>query len=143
VEGDAGDVVGVAFEGDDWVGISGLDVVEFDVVAARGGEVFLVGRDAEAVYLRFGVLDCAAADTAEGFPEADCVVIAGFYVKSTVCACFCEDSRHTCAENNTHLVALTGVASNIAFRGLVYFSTSDSDLPQEGHLNAVSTTEKP
>ena len=78
MEGDAGDVIGVAFEGDDRVGVGGLDVVEFDVVAACGGEVFLVRRDAEAVYLRFGVLDCAAADPAESFPESDCVVIAGF-----------------------------------------------------------------
>lgn len=51
VEGDAGDVVGVAFEGDNWVWVRRFDVVEFDVVAASCGEVFLVGGDAQAVDL--------------------------------------------------------------------------------------------
>lgn len=51
-----------------WVG--GLDVVEFDGMVPGGGEETLVGGDAEAIYLRIGVLDCAGADAGEGFPES-------------------------------------------------------------------------
>lgn len=61
VEGYACDVAGVAFEGEDWVGIAGLDVVELDVVVAGCGEVAFVGGDAEAVHLGVRVLDCAGA----------------------------------------------------------------------------------
>ena len=39
-------------------------------MVARGGEVALVGRDAEAVDLAVGVRDGARADAREGFPEA-------------------------------------------------------------------------
>lgn len=39
-------------------------------MVARGGEVALVGGDAEAVHLRVGVGDGAGADAAESFPEA-------------------------------------------------------------------------
>lgn len=70
VECYACDVGGVAVEGEDGVGVGGFDVVELDGVVAGGGEVALVGRDAEAVDLRVGVGDCARADAAERFPEA-------------------------------------------------------------------------
>ena len=59
MEGYACDVICVTFECDHRVGISRFDVVEFDVVPARGGEIFLVGSDAQSVDLRFRVLDCA------------------------------------------------------------------------------------
>jgi hypothetical protein len=91
VERNAGYVAGVSVEGEDRVGVRGFDVVQLDRVVAGGGEVALVGRDAEAVYLRVGVRDCTGADAGQGFPEAggsvrfsraswssapDCVVIA-------------------------------------------------------------------
>lgn len=69
VEGHAGDIALVALEGEDGVGVRRLDVVELDGVVAGGGEVALVGRDAEAVDLRLGVLDGARADAREGLPE--------------------------------------------------------------------------
>ena len=46
VERDARDVVGVAVEGHDRVGVGGFDVVQFDVVVARGREEAFVRRDA-------------------------------------------------------------------------------------------------
>ena len=70
MEGDAGDVVSVALEGQDWIGVRGFDVVELDVGVGGGGEETLVGGDAEAVDLGVGVLDCAGADAGEGFPES-------------------------------------------------------------------------
>jgi hypothetical protein len=70
VKGDARDVGRVAVEGQDRVRVRRLDVVELDRVVARGGEVALVGRDAQAVDLRVGVGDGAGADAAEGLPEA-------------------------------------------------------------------------
>jgi len=69
-------VVGVAFEDHYWGGIGGFDVVEADDMAAGCGKVFLVGGYAETVDLRLGVLDCATAYTAQGFPKPNCVVIA-------------------------------------------------------------------
>jgi hypothetical protein len=57
------DVAGVAFEGENRVGVAGLDVVKLDIVVAGCGEVAFVGGDAEAVYLGIGMLDCAGADS--------------------------------------------------------------------------------
>jgi hypothetical protein len=84
VERDACDVGRVAFEGQDGVRVCGFDLVELDGVVASGGEEALVGGDAEAVDLGVGVRDCARADAGEGFPEADCVVVAG-WVRSVFC----------------------------------------------------------
>jgi hypothetical protein len=57
VEGDAGDVARVAFECEQRVGVGGLDVEELDGMVACGGEVALVGGDAEAVDLGVWMLD--------------------------------------------------------------------------------------
>jgi len=46
MKGDAGDVICVTLESDDRIGISGFDVVEFDIAPASGGKVFFVWRDA-------------------------------------------------------------------------------------------------
>ena len=62
VEGNAGDVVGVAFECEDRVGVCGFDVVELDVGVGGGSEETLIGGDAKPVDLRVGVLNCAGAD---------------------------------------------------------------------------------
>lgn len=70
VERDAGHIAGVSVEGEYCVGVRRFDVVQLDRVVSGGGEVALVGRDAEAVYLRVGVWDCAGADAGQGFPEA-------------------------------------------------------------------------
>jgi hypothetical protein len=77
VKGDARDVGRVAVEGQDRIRIRRLDVIELDGVVARGGEVALVGRDAEAVHLRVGVGDGAGADATEGLPEALGWLLAG------------------------------------------------------------------
>lgn len=69
VEGDARDVACVALEGQQGVRVGRLDVKELDRVVARGREEALVGRDAQAVDLRVGVLDRAGADAGEGLPE--------------------------------------------------------------------------
>lgn len=63
VEGHASHVASVAVEGEHSVGVRRLDVVELHGVVACGGEVALVGGDAEPVDLRFGMLDRAGADT--------------------------------------------------------------------------------
>lgn len=75
VEGYPRDVAGVALKVEEWVRIRRFDVVELHGVVARRGEVALVGGYAEAVDLGVGVLDCAGADSGEGFPETDCVVV--------------------------------------------------------------------
>jgi hypothetical protein len=51
VECDAGNIVRVAFEGHDRIRVGGLDIVESDDMATSSSEEFLVGSDAEAVYL--------------------------------------------------------------------------------------------
>ena len=78
VERDAGYVGGVAFEGEDGVGVCGFDFVEFDRVVTGGGEEAFVWGDAEPVYLRVRVWNCAGADSGEGLPEANCVVVASW-----------------------------------------------------------------
>lgn len=70
VERDARDVARVALKRQQRVGVGRLDVKELDGVVAGGGEVALVGRDAEPVHLRVWVLDRARADAREGFPES-------------------------------------------------------------------------
>lgn len=70
MERDASDVASVPFKGEERIWIRGFDVVEFDCVVACGREEAFVGGDAESIYLRVGVLDCAGADAGEGFPEA-------------------------------------------------------------------------
>jgi hypothetical protein len=51
VESYASDVAGVSFESQDGGRVCGFDVVEFDGVVARRGEVAFVGGYAETVYL--------------------------------------------------------------------------------------------
>lgn len=70
VERDARDVARVALEGQQGVGVGGLDVEELDGVVAGGREEALVGRDAQSVDLRVGVLDGTGADAGEGLPES-------------------------------------------------------------------------
>ncbi len=70
VEGDAGDVARVALEAQHRVGVRGLDVEELDRVVAGGGDEAFVGRNAEAVDLRVGVLDRARADAGQSLPES-------------------------------------------------------------------------
>lgn len=59
MEPDTGDIVGVAFELQDRVGVGRLDIVEFDGGVAGGREETLIGGDTQAIDLRVGVLDCA------------------------------------------------------------------------------------
>lgn len=70
MEGNAGNVVGVTFEGKNCGRVGGFYVVEFYGVVASGGEVAFVGTDAEAVDLAVWMWDCSAADAGEGFPES-------------------------------------------------------------------------
>lgn len=70
MKSDAGDVVGVAFEGEDWIRICGFNIVELHVGVGGGSEETLIGRDAEAVDLAVWVLDCAGTDAGESFPES-------------------------------------------------------------------------
>lgn len=84
VEGDAGDVAGMALERQQRVRVGGLDVVELDSVVARGGEEALVGGDAEAVDLGVGMLDRPRAYAGERLPEADRVVVTGWRIRVSV-----------------------------------------------------------
>lgn len=70
MECDTGDVGGVTVEGEDRIGIRGLDVVKLDRMVTGGGEVSLVGRDAKAVDLGVWVWDSPGAYTGERFPES-------------------------------------------------------------------------
>jgi len=107
VEGHASDIPGVAVKGEEWIGIRGADVVEFDIVVARSSEVALVGRDAEAIDLRVGVLDGTGAYAGEGFPEADRVVVAscGEFRRSTRKELICERLAYLCKELRSLLLA--------------------------------------
>jgi hypothetical protein len=69
VECNARDIVRVTFKGEESIGVGRLDIVEFDIVAARSSQESLVGRDAEAIDLRVGVLNGTGANTRESFPE--------------------------------------------------------------------------
>lgn len=69
VKGDACDVPGVTLKGQEGVRVGRLDVEELDRVVAGGSEEALVGRYAETVDLRVGVLDRARADAGKCFPE--------------------------------------------------------------------------
>lgn len=62
MECDAGDVASVAFEGHNGVGVSGLDIEEFDIVVAGSSKEALVWCDAKAIDLGVGVLDGSRAD---------------------------------------------------------------------------------
>lgn len=70
MERNAGNIVAMALEDHDRVRIRRFDVVELDIVATGCGEIAFVRCNAEAIYLRFGMLDCARADARESFPEA-------------------------------------------------------------------------
>lgn len=67
---DASDIVRVAFKGLDRVWIRRLNVVEAYNMAASRSEKLLVWSYAEAVDLRFGMLDSARANARKGFPES-------------------------------------------------------------------------
>lgn len=62
VEGDSGDIVCVAIEGHDRVGVAGLDIVELDIGVSGGGEVTFIGRNTQTIHLRVGMLQSARAD---------------------------------------------------------------------------------
>ena len=66
----ASNIVGVAFEGHDRVRIGGLNIIESDDMATSSSEEFLVRSDAEAVHLRFRMLNSSRAYARKSFPEA-------------------------------------------------------------------------
>ena len=78
MKGHARDVSLVTVKGQKRVRVGGADVVEFDIGAAGGSEPALVGRDAETVNLRVGMLDRPRTDSGQSFPEADRMVIARY-----------------------------------------------------------------
>jgi hypothetical protein len=63
------DVVGVAFEGHHRIRISGLDIVEFHIVATCCSNISLIGRDTQTIDLGFRVLDGARADPRQSLPK--------------------------------------------------------------------------
>jgi hypothetical protein len=63
VKCDTRDITGVAFEGKDWVGVGGLDIVKLHIMMAGSRKEALVGGDAKSIDLRFGMLNCARTDT--------------------------------------------------------------------------------
>lgn len=69
VERNAGDVVGMALEGQDWVWVCRFDIVELDAVMTSSCEESLVWRDTETVDLRIRVLDGTRADSRKSLPE--------------------------------------------------------------------------
>ena len=81
VECNAGDVVGMAFKGQDGIWVRGLDVVELDAMVARGGKEALVRRDTEAVDLRVRMLDSARAYSGKSLPEP----AIGYQMRSNLC----------------------------------------------------------
>lgn len=64
------DVASVAFKGEYGSWIGGLDIVEFDCVAASGGEEPLVGRDTETIDLGVWMRDSSGAYATQSFPES-------------------------------------------------------------------------
>jgi hypothetical protein len=77
VKCDTRDIASMTFESEERVRIGGLDVVELDSVVASGSEEAFVWRDAETVDLRVRVLDCARANTREGLPETERIIVLG------------------------------------------------------------------
>ena len=63
------DIASMAFEGEERVGVGGLDIVELDRMVTSSRKETLVRRDAESIDLRVRVLDCARTDTRERLPE--------------------------------------------------------------------------
>jgi len=57
VEGYAGDVAGVTFEGENGVRVRRLDIVELDILVSCSCEITLLRRDAKAVHLRVRMLN--------------------------------------------------------------------------------------
>lgn len=81
MEGHSGNVPGMAVEGEHRAWISGANVVEFDVVVSRCSEITLIGRNAETIDLRVGMLDCARADAGKSFPEPYGMVIPRYFIE--------------------------------------------------------------
>lgn len=107
VEGDTGDVAGMPLERQQRVRVGGFDVVELDGVVARGGEEALIRGDAEAVDLGVGMLDRPRTDAGERFPEANRVVVAGWFIRTSVrarraAALGPQHPCRTCAKNDRH-----------------------------------------
>lgn len=69
VERNAGDVVGMAFKGQDRVWVSRFDIVEFDAVVACSGKEPFIRRYTETINLRVRVLNCARAYSRKSLPE--------------------------------------------------------------------------
>lgn len=71
-------VVGVALKYEKRIGVCRLNVKELDGVVAGDGEEALIGRYAETIDLRIGVLNGTGAYARKGFPESNGVVIASY-----------------------------------------------------------------
>src|SRR5580700_9375067 len=69
VEGYACNIICMSFEGQKGVRIGRFDVVELNTVMPSCCKKAFVGRYAQSVYLRVGMLDCSRADAGESFPE--------------------------------------------------------------------------
>jgi hypothetical protein len=65
----------MAFESKEGIRVGGLDIVELDSMVASRSEKALVWRNAETIDLRVRVLDCTRADTREGLPEAEPIIV--------------------------------------------------------------------
>lgn len=71
VERNTSDISSMAFEGEKWVRVGGLDIIQLDSMMTSGGQELLVRRDRETIDLRVRVLNSARADTRQSLPEAD------------------------------------------------------------------------
>lgn len=69
VEGHARDVAGVTLEGEQGVGVGGLDIVEFDGMVASSCKETLVRRNTQTIDLGVGMLYSSGANARESLPE--------------------------------------------------------------------------
>jgi hypothetical protein len=69
MERNASDVTSVTVEGEDGIGVRGLDVVELDRVMTGSGQITLVWRDTQPVDLRIWMRDGPGAYAGQRFPE--------------------------------------------------------------------------
>lgn len=78
MESDAGDIAGMTVKREDRTRIGGADVIKFDIVTPGRSKISFIGRNAKPVYLGIRVLDGTGANTGEGFPEPNGMIIARY-----------------------------------------------------------------
>lgn len=80
MESNTGHIARMAIKTDDRAWVCRSDIVELDVMVSGRGQIAFVGRDAQTIDLRVGMLNSSRTDAGKSFPESDGMIITSYFL---------------------------------------------------------------